>query len=106
MYYQNVHQEYRNSLLLLIYQYKHTDYIFDLKEKEYQELMLKAKKIAKLLKEKLNPKRVGLAVEGFFIPHVHIHIVPLNKGNELNPERAKKMDEVQLKLIANKITGK
>ena len=85
---------------------KHTDYIFDLEEKEYQELMLKAKKIAKLLKEKLNPKRVGLAVEGFFIPHVHIHIVPLNKGNELNPERAKKMDEVQLKLIANKITGK
>ncbi|MEX2017172.1 MAG: HIT family protein [Candidatus Pacearchaeota archaeon] len=82
---------------------KHTDYIFDLNDKEYQELMLNAKKIAKILKEKLLPKRVGIAVEGFGVSHVHIHLVPLNKGNELNPERAKNMDSKELKKIADKI---
>src|SRR3989304_4186723 len=84
---------------------KHTDYIFDLSDEEYSELMLRAKKIAKLLKNRLNPKRIGLAVEGFFVHHVHVHLVPLNKGNELNPERAKHVDEKELKLMAEKITG-
>ncbi|MCX6749504.1 MAG: HIT family protein [Candidatus Pacearchaeota archaeon] len=85
---------------------KHDEYIFDLNDREYVELILKAKTVAKTLKEKLKPKRIGIAVEGFGVPHVHIHLVPLNKGNELNPERAKHMDENKLKLMAEKITGK
>jgi histidine triad (HIT) family protein len=83
---------------------KHTDYIFDLNDKEYAELMLKAKEVAKILKKKLNPKRVGMAVEGFFVPHVHIHLVPENRGNELNPERAIDMDVRELNKLAEKIT--
>jgi histidine triad (HIT) family protein len=83
---------------------KHTDYIFDLNDQEYSELMLKAKEIAKILKKKLNPKRVGMAIEGFGVPHVHIHLVPENKGNELNPERAKDMNIEELNKIAEKIT--
>jgi len=82
---------------------KHDNYLFDLEDGEYTELMLKAKKIAKMLKNKLKPKRIGLAVEGFFVPHVHVHLVPLNKGNELNPERAKNMSVEELKKIAKKI---
>jgi len=94
-----------NSGHTLLIPKKHTDYLFDFNDKEYSELMLKAKHLAKLLKNKLNPKRVGIAVEGFFIPHAHIHIVPLNKGNELNPERAKPMSKEELNKIAEKITG-
>ena len=82
---------------------KHLDYLFDLNDKEYNELMLMAKKIAKLIKNKLKPKRIGLAVEGFFVPHVHIHLVPLNKGNELNPERARSSTKEELEKIAKKI---
>ncbi|MBI2043896.1 HIT family protein [Candidatus Pacearchaeota archaeon] len=82
---------------------KHTDYLFDLNDKEYSELIIKAKEIAQILKDRLMPKRVGLAVEGFAVPHVHIHLVPLNKGNELNPERAKSMSAEDLKKIAKKI---
>ena len=85
---------------------KHDDYLFDLEDEEYKELMLKAKKIAKMLKNKLKPKRVGLAVEGFFVPHIHIHLVPLNKGNELNPERAKNMGAEELNKIAKMIINK
>src|SRR3989338_10600632 len=65
---------------------KHTDYLFDLSDDEYSELMLKAKYLAKLLKNKLAPKRVGILVEGFLIPHAHIHLVPLNKGGGLSFE--------------------
>jgi len=82
---------------------KHLDYLFDLNDNEYKELMTKAKEIAIILKKKLKPKRVGMAVEGFGVPHVHIHLVPLNKGNELNPERAKPMDSKELEKIAKRI---
>ena len=82
---------------------KHNDYLFDLDDEEYKEFMLTAKNIAKIIKGGLNPKRIGLAVEGFFVPHVHIHLVPLNKGNELNPERAKSSTKDELEEIAKKI---
>ncbi len=82
---------------------KHNDYIFDLEDEEYQELMLQGKRLAKILKNKLNPKRIGIAVEGFAIPHVHIHLVPLNNGSELNPERARPATQEKLKEVADKI---
>jgi histidine triad (HIT) family protein len=82
---------------------KHTDYIFDLNDKEYSELMLKAKEVAKILKKKLNPDRVCVIIEGFAVPHVHIHLVPLKKGDELNFEKAKPMDVKELNKIKEKI---
>ncbi|MEK6845106.1 MAG: HIT family protein [Nanoarchaeota archaeon] len=82
---------------------KHTEYLFDLDDKEYAELILTAKKIAKILKNKLVPKRIGIIVEGFLIPHAHIHLVPLNKGGELSFEKAKPMSKEELKKIAEKI---
>ncbi len=82
---------------------KHDDYVFDLPDDEYTELMLKAKTLAKKLKEKIGSKKIGLIVEGFGVPHVHIHLVPINHGHELDSSRAKpatkeELDEV-LKII-------
>lgn len=82
---------------------KHTDYFFDLDDREYTELMLKAKEVANKLKVKLNPKRVGVAVEGFGVPHVHVHLVPINRGHEMNPENAKPASVEELIKIADKI---
>jgi len=82
---------------------RHEDYIFDLEDKEYQNLMLTVKKIAKIIKNKLKPRRVGIAVEGFLIPHVHVHLVPINHRNELNPERARPSSSEELEKIAMEI---
>lgn len=81
---------------------KHTDYIFDLENEEYSELMLTAKKIAKLLKEKLNPKRIGIIVEGFGVSHVHVHLVPINFPDEICNKR-KPIETEELNKIAEKI---
>jgi histidine triad (HIT) family protein len=82
---------------------KETDYLFDLNDIEYSALFLAAKKLALVLKKATQCERVGLAVEGFMIPHVHIHLVPLNEGNGLNPEKAKKATEEELVAMAEKI---
>jgi histidine triad (HIT) family protein len=55
---------------------KHTETIFDLNEKEYSTLMLKAKEVAKILKLKYKTKKIIVLVEGFEIPHAHIHLIP------------------------------
>jgi histidine triad (HIT) family protein len=67
--------------------------------------MLKAKDIAKKLKLKLYPKRVGMIVEGFGVPHVHVHLVPINEGLELNPLNGKPTTPEELAKIANIILG-
>lgn len=58
---------------------KHTDYIFDLNDRGYKRLMLKTKEVAKVLKRKFKVKRVIMLVEGFAVPHAHIHLIPSNK---------------------------
>ncbi|MBT3405320.1 HIT family protein [archaeon] len=49
----------------------------DMPEKEYTELMITAKKVAKLLKKKLKVKRVAIVMEGLGINHVHIKLYPI-----------------------------
>jgi histidine triad (HIT) family protein len=82
---------------------KHIDYVFDMPRNEYSRLFLEAKKISEKLKKATNVKRIGLAIEGFAVPHVHLHLVPLTKGNQLNPENAKPLKHDQLIAIADKI---
>ncbi len=67
----------------------HNDYVFDINDEDYLELMLSAKKVAGILKSKFNSKKVGMIVEGFAISHAHIHLVPINGVNELNPDKAR-----------------
>ena len=78
-----------------------TDYIFDLENADYSKLFLAAKSVAKILKNKLNCKRVAILVEGFAVPHCHIHLIPLN--SELNLER-KILSNQELAQIAQKLT--
>jgi len=55
-----------------------SDKLFDLDEKTYTDLLLFSRKIAVALEKAVPCKRVGLAVIGLEVPHVHIHLIPLN----------------------------
>lgn len=57
---------------------KEVDYIFDLEDEELTGLHLFAKKVAKALESVVPCKRIGIAVIGIEVPHVHIHLIPLN----------------------------
>ena len=49
----------------------------DMPERDYTELMLAVKKIAKLLEKGLNVKRVAIVMEGMGVNHVHVKLYPL-----------------------------
>lgn len=82
---------------------KQIDYIFDMEDLDYVDLLLAAKSVATLLKKKLKPARIAVAVEGFAVPHVHIHLVPVNFGNELNPSLAKNATKEELETVQTAI---
>jgi histidine triad (HIT) family protein len=60
------------------------DYIFDLEDDILSEMMVFSKKIARAIQSAHPCKRVGVAVIGMEIPHVHIHLVPLDHMGDLN----------------------
>lgn len=60
------------------------DYIFDLSDSEYLDLQLFAKRIANAIKQAMQCSRVGVAVMGMEVPHVHIHLIPINKEADMN----------------------
>ena len=45
--------------------------------KDYQELMLAAKKVSEILRKGLNVNRVAIVAEGMGVNHVHIKLYPL-----------------------------
>ena len=80
------------------------DYIFDLPPKEYKELFSFAKLISKAMKKVFKCKRVGLSVIGFEVPHCHIHLVPINKIEDMNFNLKSKSTQSHLEKIAKEIS--
>lgn len=69
---------------VLVIPKKEVDYIFDLTDEEYTGLMLFAKRVAKALKKAIPCKKVGVTVIGLDVPHTHVHLVPMDKGDDMN----------------------
>ena len=59
------------------------DHIWDLDEETHAYLWSITRKIGSHIKQVLEPARVGVLVEGFGVPHVHVHLIPANHGNDL-----------------------
>ena len=56
------------------------DHLWDIEDSLYQQVMAVVKKVANRQREILQPKRVGLALMGFDVPHAHVHVFPLHEG--------------------------
>lgn len=74
------------------------DYIFDLTDEELAGLMVFAKQVARAIQRTIPCEKVGMAVIGLDVPHAHVHLVPLNGGNDLdfsNPKKEFSREEMQ-----------
>ncbi len=74
---------------ILLIPKSHTEEVFDLSNDLYDGIFRVMKKLAEPLKRATSAKRIGVAIEGLEVPHVHIHLVPIYNNNELNPLRAR-----------------
>jgi histidine triad (HIT) family protein len=63
---------------VLVIPKKHAEYVFGMSREEYASLMEVCRVLAGPLQEVLGAKRIAVAISGFEIPHVHVHLVPAN----------------------------
>ena len=82
---------------------KENDYIFDLSEKEFLDLMKFARVVAVGIKKAIDCSRVAISVVGLEISHTHIHLIPINSMEDLNFKHKVSFSEKEMEDIAKKI---
>jgi histidine triad (HIT) family protein len=64
------------------------DHFDDLDADDYQAVFETVQKVAKQIKKVLGVKRACLRVEGFDVPHAHVHVIPCDQPQDFyNPAR-------------------
>ncbi|MFZ2125092.1 MAG: HIT domain-containing protein [Candidatus Saccharimonadales bacterium] len=84
---------------------KQVDHIWDLDDDEYDYLWKTTKKIGQHIREVIKSPRVGIVVEGYGVPHVHVHIIPIYEGDDLkkSPDFSKDIDHGALARTAARL---
>jgi histidine triad (HIT) family protein len=65
------------------------DRFFDVPDDYLAGLILFAKPIARAIERSFDCNRCGLSVVGLEVPHAHLHLVPIDKADDLNFTRPK-----------------
>jgi histidine triad (HIT) family protein len=85
---------------------KEENKIFNLSRMEYQKLMDFSYTVAKALEKAVPCKRVGMSVIGLEVPHVHVHLVPLNEIADIQFSQKVKLTDFEFKALAKSIAIK
>ncbi len=89
---------------VLVVPKQEVDYIFNLDDETLSGLHIFAKKVAKAIDKTIKCTRVGVAVIGLEVPHVHIHLIPLRTMDDINFTRPKlKLSKEELSEIGETI---
>jgi histidine triad (HIT) family protein len=87
---------------------EHEPDFFKLPDDLYGEVTLSAKRLAGVLAAVTQPRKVGLIIAGFDVPHTHIHVVPMRDYHDItsqafaDPDRVLPTDE-QLAEMAGRV---
>lgn len=84
---------------------KEVDDIFDLDAVTYLELMKFSNRVAKAIRKSVVCKRVGMSVVGLEVPHVHVHLIPLQSMRDATFLHKTKVSETDLAELAKSIAS-
>jgi histidine triad (HIT) family protein len=85
---------------------KEENKIFNLSRVDYQKLMDFSYTVAKALEKAVPCKRVGMSVIGLEVPHVHVHLVPLNEMADIQFSQKVKLSDFEYRALAKSIAVK
>ena len=84
---------------------KEENKLFDLDEASYLNLMQFAYRVAKAIEKVVPCERVGLTVIGLEVPHVHVHLIPLNSMKDATFGKKQKMSDAEFRKTAAEISN-
>ena len=79
--------------------------LFELEEDMYNKLMSYSRKIAIALEKAVPCKRIGMAVVGLEVPHVHVHLVPLQAMEDIQFNKKVTLESEEFIAIAKTIAA-
>lgn len=82
---------------------KETNKIFDLGKEEYARLMEFSRQVAIALEKTVPCKRVGVSVIGLEVPHVHVHLIPLNTMDDARFTNKVSLEKAEFESLAKSI---
>lgn len=82
---------------------KEVDYIFDMEKGHAMRLMAAAHDVAQLVKKGTGCERVCVAVVGWEVRHVHVHLIPTNRIEDFPVPPQSQADPKELEALAAKI---
>ena len=85
---------------------KEVDKITDLSEEAYESLMRFTRKVALAVEAAVPCIRVGLTVIGLEVPHVHVHVIPLNRMADATFQTKASLSEAAFEELAEAIRAK
>lgn len=79
--------------------------IFDMDEEHYLGLMQFSRKVAKAIEKVVPCKRIGVAVVGLEVPHVHVHLIPLHDMDDMRFQRKTQLSQGEFADLARAIAA-
>lgn len=79
--------------------------IFDMDEDHYLGLMQFSRKVAKAIEKVVPCKRIGVAVVGLEVPHVHVHLIPLHDMDDMRFQRKTQLSQGEFADLARAIAA-
>ena len=84
---------------------KETDKLFDLSQAEYTALMHFSRKVALGLKKAVPCQRIGMTVIGLEVPHVHVHLIPLQSMADATFGKKEHFSSEEMQALAKNIAA-
>ena len=84
---------------------KEINTLFDLDQKEYLDLMSFSYRVAKGIEKTVPCKRIGMSVIGLEVPHVHVHLIPINTMSDMRFVEKEKLTSNDFESLARNISS-
>lgn len=72
---------------ILVVPKKHEPDFYKLDNENYVALMDIVKNLSRIVDDKMQPKKVGLIIAGWDVPHAHVHIVPMHDYHDITSKK-------------------
>ncbi len=82
---------------------REVDKLTELEEESYISLMQFSRRVALAVEQSVDCLRVGMTVIGLEVPHVHVHIIPLNEMSDATFQRKVSLSPTEFEAVAARI---